>query len=189
VGLNGDRLTVTSNSYGSTSKVTIGIGSALTPLGFTGSETDQGVDVAGHYLVNGQMETATGSGQFLVGASTNAHTAELQVRVTMTPTQVGAGVTGDLSVTRGVASGLDALLSNLLDPITGRMQTINESFESKVEDIKEEIARQTALAQTRRDRLLQQFVNLERTVSQMQSLGAFLATQLSQINNLNAARR
>src|SRR5262249_51830914 len=58
VALSGTKLTITSASYGSNSKVTIGTGPALTPLGFAGTETGNGTDVAGNFLVNGAVEPA-----------------------------------------------------------------------------------------------------------------------------------
>ena len=144
--------------------------------------------MAGHYLVGGQVETAIGTGQFLVGSAANAHTADLQVRVTMTPAQVGIGVTSDVVITRGLASEVDLTLTRLLDPVTGRMKTINDGFQTRVDDIKEEITRQNALMAMRRERLLKQFIALESTVSQLQNLGAYLTTQLAQISSLSAGR-
>lgn len=184
----GDKLAITSSAYGSTSKVAIGTGTALSPMGFVGIETDQGVNVAGSYTVGGLTEAATGAGQLLAGLSTNPNTAELQVRVTLTPTQVGGGVTGNLTVTRGVASNVDLSLASLLEPVTGRMKTIDDGFQTRVDDIKNEIVRQNELMEAKRQSLLQRFVALERTLSQLQGLGNFLNTQFSQLAALNTRR-
>jgi len=184
VGLDSDRLVVTSNTYGSSSQVAISGGTALASLGFLGTEIDAGQDVVGHFLVNGQIELATATGQTLLGVSNNANTADLQVRVTLTPTQVGAGITADLTVTRGIASNLDLSLSQLLDPVTGRMKSINEGFQNRVDGIKDTIDRQNLTAQRRRDALLRQFVSLETTISQLQNLGNYLSTQFAQINSI-----
>jgi flagellar hook-associated protein 2 len=189
VGLDGDRLTIASQAYGSNSRVTIGAGSALGPLGYLGTETDQGLDVAGHFLVNGVMELATGSGQLLAGLSGNAHTAELQLRVTLTPAQLGGGIAGELILSRGVASTVEVALGRMLDPVSGRMKTISESFQTRIDGMTASIARQKASAAARRDRLLAQFIALERTVSQLQNTSSFLAAQLGQISNLTANQR
>ena len=81
VSVSGSRLVVTSASFGRASQATIGTGNALTALGFAGNEAATGQDVAGTFTVNGVVETAVGSGQFLTGASTNANTAGLVVRL------------------------------------------------------------------------------------------------------------
>ena len=96
----------------------------------------------------------------------------------------GAGLTADLSVTRGLAAAADAALANMLDPVTGRLRIINDSFATRIEDVDKLIARHTKAAEQRRDQLLKQFVALERTVSQLQGLGSYLNTQLAQINAL-----
>lgn len=181
--LNGNRLVLTSSAYGASSRVTLSGGSAAATLGFTGTETDQGVDVAGHYEVDGQSEAATGSGQFLIGAADGGSTTGLQTRITLTPAQVGGGVTADLTLTRGMASSLDVLLGNLLDPVTGRLKTIDTSYQTTIDDIASEITRQNDLLAARRDRLLKQFAAMERTVSQLQSIGNFLGAQLTQVNS------
>lgn len=189
VGLNGDNLVVTSNAYGSTSRVSLGSGTALPLLGFSGTENDTGQDVAGNFVVDGQVETATGQGQVLLGSIGNATTADLQVRVSLTASQVGAGLTTDMTLTRGVASITDLGLANLLDPVTGRLKTVKDGFQERIDDIQETITRQNRLATQRRDRLLRQFVSLETTVNQLQNLGNFLTTQMAQINGLSAQNR
>ncbi|MGH7225340.1 MAG: flagellar filament capping protein FliD, partial [Gemmataceae bacterium] len=78
------QLVLTSQTYGSNSTVALGGGDALTTLGFTGSESGTGQNVAGSFLVNGVSEAATGSGQTLTSALTNTNTAGLVVRSTLT---------------------------------------------------------------------------------------------------------
>src|SRR5262249_18292711 len=53
VSLNGDKLKITTASYGFASDVTIGTGTALAPLGFAGTETAKGQDVVGNFIVDG----------------------------------------------------------------------------------------------------------------------------------------
>src|SRR5262249_19125690 len=74
VGLTNNKLTFTSARYGSASQVAFGSGNANAALGLTGAESDNGVDVAGSFLVNGVAEKATGNGQFLLGNTGNANT-------------------------------------------------------------------------------------------------------------------
>jgi flagellar hook-associated protein 2 len=184
VSLNGDRLVVTSNAYGLASEVKIGTGNALVALGFAGTESDKGQDVAGQFIVGGVEEPAVGSGQFLVGMATNANTADVQVRVTLAAGQLRAGSEASITITRGIASTLDAALSGLLDPVTGRLKTINDGFQSEIEDVEESVSRQNELLESRRQSLLRQFTAMERAVSQLRSTSDFLTAQLVSANKL-----
>jgi flagellar hook-associated protein 2 len=181
VGLSGNQLTITSSTYGSSSQVTIGTGTALTPLGFAGTETNKGVDVVGSFVVDGIVEPALGTGQFLTGNSTNANTAGLEVRVTLSPSQITAGPEGSITVTRGIASKLDVALNGLLDPVTGRLKSIEDGLQSNIDDIQSQIAEETDIMNSKRDSLLQQFVALESTVSQLQTVGNFLTQQFASL--------
>lgn len=178
VSLMGGKLTVTSNSYGLASEVTIGTGTALGALGFTGTETGRGQDVVGHFLVNGQVEAAVGTGQFLVGSSTNANTADLQVRVTLTDSQIVSGSEASLTVTRGVASKLDTVLSGMLDPVNGRLKAIGGTFQTNIDNLKKVIDKQNQVFEAKRQALVRQFVALESVVSKLKSTGDLLAGQL-----------
>ena len=82
VSVNNNNLVITSNTYGSAFQDhgVVGIG-GLSALGYTGSETSAGTDVAGSFVVNGVTESATGVGQILTGNSTNANTSGLEVVV------------------------------------------------------------------------------------------------------------
>lgn len=189
VSLNGNNLVVTSGSYGANSRVSLGGGTGLSALGFAGTESDSGQDVAGHFLVNGQIEAAAGAGQLLLGSKGNANTADLEVRVHLTAAQVGAGSTSDLTVTRGVASAADALLTNLLDPVNGRLKTVDDSYQSNLDDIQKTVNFQTALMAQQKDALMQKFANLETTVSQLQGIGNFLTQQFASLNGISTGRK
>jgi flagellar hook-associated protein 2 len=179
VTLDGDRLKIASALYGGSSEVTIGGGTALGTLGFTGSETNLGQDVAGKFIVDGVDEGATGTGRLLVGNEGNANTAGLQVGVSLTSSQVQAGSDATLTVTRGLASRLDLTLRSLLDPITGRVKTVNDGFTREVDEIQKTIDRQTELFELRQQNLIEQFVALESAIGELQSVGNSLAVQLS----------
>jgi flagellar hook-associated protein 2 len=174
VGLQAGLLTFTSGSFGSVSKIVIGSGSANAALGLAGTEQATGLDVAGHFVVNGATETATGTGQLLLASSANANTSGLQLRVTLTPAQVGAGSDTSLTLTRGFASDLGVLLGNVADPLTGSLKLIDDGFNDQIADLEADKARQTTFMNSQRDRLLQQFANLERTLAQLQSASSVL---------------
>jgi flagellar hook-associated protein 2 len=140
--------------------------------------------VVGKFIVAGVDEPAVGTGQFLVGTSTNANTADLQVRVTLGSSQIVVGPEASLSVTRGIASKLDVILSSLLDPVTGRLKTINDGFQDSVDDLDDAVKRQNEILKLRQQSLLRQFVALERTVGQLRNTGDFLTAQLASLNSL-----
>ena len=186
VTLDGDKLKFTSEIYGSSSEVTaVAGGTALAALGLAGTETAKGGDVVGRFLVNGVTETATGSGQFLIGATGNATTADLQVRVTLTDAQLDAvNPEANLTVTRGVASKLEMVLNQLLDPIDGRLKTINDTFQKRVDDLVNEEDRQNEIMESQKQSLLKKFIALETTVSQLRTSGDFLTAQINALRNI-----
>jgi len=189
VTLQSNALKITSDAYGSHSEATIGAGNALTTLGFGGSETDQGQDVAGKFIVDGAEETATGTGQLLVGDSSNDNTAGLQVRITLTGGQIQAGSEANLTITRGIASSLDRILGDMLDPATGQLKTIGDGFDDRIETIDEGIDRVNELIDSRRNALIEEFAGLEVTISQLQTTSNFLAAQLTSLVSLTSLSR
>jgi flagellar capping protein FliD len=189
VSVDNNLLVITSDSFGLASEVRLGAGTALTTLGFAGTESDKGQDVVGNFIVNGAVETAIGTGQFLIGSSTNANTADLQVRVTFTPSQVVEGPEASVTVTRGMASKLDVVLNRMLDPVTGRTKTINDGFQDKVDDLNETIKQQNEMLQAKQESLLRQFIAMESLVSQLKSTGDFLTAQLAAFTNFGANNR
>lgn len=178
VSVDGSSLRITSESYGSSSEVTVKGGASLAALGFAGTETDIGVNVAGNFIVNGVVEEATGTGRLLMGKSTNKNTADLQVRVSLTPTQVQAGVDAKLTVTRGIASRLDQVIGALLDPVSGRLKTVNDGFEDDAANIQSTIDKQNERFEAAQASLQAQFAAMESAVSQLQSTGNYLAAQM-----------
>ncbi|MFY9254817.1 MAG: flagellar filament capping protein FliD [Fuerstiella sp.] len=183
VGLVGDKLSVTSAAYGSTSSVKIDSGSSLATLGFAGGEEDQGVNVAGSFLVDGEVELATGKGQTLTGRSENSHTADLQLQITLDASQIGAGVEADLSVTRGIGATLDKVIGGLLEAKTGTLSILDDSFDDEIKSLQTSFDRQKVLFDLQREQLVQQFVDLETAMSELTSTGNFLSTQLLSLQN------
>ncbi len=182
VGVSGDRLTIESDAFGSVSEVSITGGSAAATLGFTGSETAKGKDVAGRFIINGVEEPATGSGRLLQGAAGNANTDGLQIRVTLTASQVQPGVDGTLTMTRGLASRLDQTLGKMLDAVTGRIKIVNNGFDDKLKALQTAIDRQNKFFDQQQKKLNDQFIALETTISALQTTATFLTAQLAGIN-------
>jgi len=178
-----DKLVVTSDTYGTKSQVTVGAGSANAALGFSGIENDVGKDVAGTFIVNGVTESATGKGQILTGNSDNEHTADLQVRISLTAADVQPGAEAEITVTRGLAARLDQILNDVLDPVTGRLKSINDGFDETIESLQVSIDRQTAVFEQQREKIIQEFIALESAISELNNTSSFLASQLAGLSS------
>lgn len=177
----GGMLRIVSGRYGSVSQVTIDSGTSLASLGLTAGASAQGRDVVGSFTVDGVTETARGNGQFLVGDSANANTADLQLRVTLTAAQVGTGLPTTVSITRGLASKLDGVLNSMLDSVNGRLSIADDAFDDRIEQLDEQKSRVSEIMESRRQSLLKQFAAMERTLSQLQGMGNFLSTQAASL--------
>jgi flagellar hook-associated protein 2 len=129
-----------------------------------------GQDVAGSFMVNGVTEAATGSGQVLKGNAGNAHTDGLQLLVTM-----NAPGSGNLTVTRGVASQLEQVINRFLDPVNGRLSIVDQGFQQQIKQIEDNIARQNDLVNAQKDSLTQQFAAMEAQISQLKAIGQTVA--------------
>lgn len=179
--VSGGKLRITTEAYGSTTRLDTFSGSALATMGFTGSESDVGQDVVGRYIVDGQIETATGRGTLLIGDADNANTADLQVRATLSASEVTAGIEGTLTVTRGLASRLDLSIGAMMDEERGRIKTANERYTKTAEGIQASIDRLNARFEAQKESLLKQFTALENVLGQLQTTGNFIGAQLASL--------
>lgn len=183
VSLDNGQLVITTEAFGSSAFLGQVSGSAASDLGFTGTESDDGVDVAGNFVVNGVTETAVGRGQILTGEDGNSTTEDLQVLVSLTPSQIVDGSEGEVTLTRGITSQLDLLLDSFLEPETGTLATINEEFDANIAAIDESIARVNEVVELQRERLVREFAALETVLAELQNTGNVLASQLTSIQS------
>lgn len=179
VDLSGNKLRVTSQAYGANSQASIGTGSAISSgiLGFSGSESAVGQNVAGSFIVNGVTEAAVGIGQILSGNSGNANTDGLQVQVTLTTGQIVSGSDADIHVTSGLADRLNQLLSRYIDPVTGRLQAVDKRYTTQAEAITQSIVKQNEFLEAKKSSLLKQFAAMEQAVGRLNSLSQQLSLQ------------
>jgi flagellar hook-associated protein 2 len=179
---------LTSSSYGEGS--TVGIetsisSSAFSILGLAGGVGKEGVNVEG--TING--EEAEGKGQMLTGMKDNETTDGLKIKVTYEAAQLGSGVEGKISLSKGVASALNGLLDSLSKSGTGLISSRIKSYEAQVKNIKERVAEFDERLTLRRERLKQQFIRMEQVLGMMNATSQFLTTQLAQVQvNWNATR-
>ncbi|HWL07254.1 MAG TPA: flagellar filament capping protein FliD [Planctomicrobium sp.] len=184
-----NQLSMTSNSYGSSSRLTLYSSSALSSLGFSGGESNVGKNVAGEFIINGKAETATGNGRILTGTDGNEMTDGLQVRVNVTPGQVTSGTEGSITLTRGVASKMNSLIDKLLDADRGILVTLEKRFEEQINTIQTQVTRNQELFDKQKESLLARFQAMETALQQMQSLSSMLGTQLAGLGSMSSSRK
>lgn len=175
VDLDAGKLRFTSQLYGGGSSLKFEGGSAIADMGLTGTETNTGQNVAGEFIVGGSVEVAAGVGQTLTGATTNANTAGVQMKVSLTPAQVGTETTVNLSVTQGIAARLNQVINRYADPVNGKLKGIDKGFQDQSSDFDKTISRETNIIESRKESLIKQFAAMESAVSSLKSLGSQLA--------------
>ncbi len=170
-------LKLTSNSYGSTSNVSLnnGTGTSVSALTGTISSGTVGTNVTGS--LNGVA--AVGSGQFLTGS--NGSAAEgLRVLVT-------GGTTGDRG-TIHFSKGYASQLSNLFTSIVGSGGSISSSTDGVNRTIKD-IGKQRDTLNSRlidtEARYRAQFTALDTIISGLNNTSSFLTQQLSALTGTN----
>ncbi len=171
-------LTITSQKYGSASKVQIISGNALSNLGFTAGDEDTGVDVTG--TING--ESATGVGQTLTGDDGNANTDGVTLKVELTAQDLvdaGGSVTTTLHFAKGVGNKFDEYLQGLTQPLIGTIGVKETALESSIDSMAEYIKELEDRLDQRRESLLEQFYRMEKAVNEFNSQGNYLANALS----------
>ncbi|CAG0939919.1 Flagellar hook-associated protein 2 [Gallionellaceae bacterium] len=170
----GGVFTLTSNSYGSTSNVTVSGTGAINLLGGAPIST-AGLDVAG--TIDGQA--ATGSGQFLTGDAGNVLGLKVQV-------SGGAlGARGTVNYSHGYSYTLDNLMDSMLASdglIAGKTKGLNSS----ITDIgKQRDALNVRLAALQKQ-YTAQFAALDVMLSKMNQTSLYLTQQLATLSNMNS---
>lgn len=174
----GNGFSVLSNLAASSSNSGIGDGTS-------GSTTiTDGTDVAG--TING--EAAVGKGRTLTGSAGNAKTEGLSLLVSASPADLagapGYNATthtaafGHVSVTHGVADGLSAALTQILDPVQGSIVGAEHSLNSQISDTQAQITKLQDQISAYTDYLRQTFSAMETRVSALQAQGSAFAAQI-----------
>ncbi|MBY0458904.1 MAG: flagellar filament capping protein FliD [Gemmataceae bacterium] len=182
------KVQLTTNKHGSGASIAVtgvtvnGTADAtlLGNLGFAGTESATGTDVAGSFTANGKTEAAVGSGQTLIGSTGNANTDGLQVKVSL----AGSG-TGNVTVTQGLASRLNAALNKYLDPTSGRFKAVNDALTRQSTDIGKTIDRQNAVLEAKTADLQAKFAAMETAVNNLKGLQTQLASLSASFSSNN----
>ena len=185
VSLASGSLQLTSAKYGLTSDVEIVSGTAIADLGLTAGLKNNGRDVVGSFIVNGKTEAAVGRGRLLTGDPENENTADLQVQITLSPSEVVAGAEGTITVSRGLASSLDQVLGKLLDNENGLLTSVDDGFDGQLKSLQTSIDRQTKLFDLQQQSIRKQFQALETAISQLNATSTYLGGQLASLPQIS----
>ncbi len=166
----GNHLVLTHDSYGTGHSFTIHQQNNLLWTG--GDQTvDNGVDVAG--TIGG--EAATGAGQVLTGNDGEANVDGLVVRYTGTAT----GDVGSVTLTLGVAELFDRTLFGITDTYDGYVAFKQESLQDQVSDLADQIEEMEARLDRQQEQMINRFIAMELTLSQLQNQSNWLAGQIT----------
>lgn len=172
----GGVLTMTSNRYGSASKVAIVGGSAATALFGAGPVATGGVDVAG--TLGGSP--AVGTGQTLAGG-----TGQSAEGLKVTVSGAGTGDRGTVNYSQGYAYRLDRLIDDLLGPkgvLGSRADGVNRLIKG-LDNQRDAITRRLADVEKNYRR---QFTALDTAISRMSQTSTFLTQQLAALTKNNS---
>ncbi|MBI5191891.1 MAG: flagellar filament capping protein FliD [Nitrospirae bacterium] len=172
----GNNLVITNNQYGSTNGFTIsyvgGGTNNTSQLGITAQEYT-GTNVAG--TING--ETATGSGQDLIGNSGNTNTDGLSLKISYS-SSVPASL-GTLKLTLGVAEQMEKKLNTMLDTVDGYVTYRQTGLQSSIENFQKQMDTMDERLTREREKLTNQFLAMEKAISKVQNMSNWLTKQLS----------
>lgn len=180
VALDAGKIVITSARYGTASNASLAAGSAITALGFTGSETATGLNAAGEFRHGGATITATGSGRSLTASN------GLAVKFNGDATQLQTGAEGNVTVTRGYAVLLDELATQLLDT-NSALDSRTQGVAKSIEDIGKQRARINSRLLDTESRLRSQFAALDTLVSRLNSTSNFLTQQLASLPGISSS--
>jgi flagellar hook-associated protein 2 len=168
---NGGKLQVESKKYGTNGRFTLV--SNQSPLGtnsgvgFAAGSLIDGVDVAG--TIAGQA--ATGSGQFLTGATGNSVANGLQIQYTGTTT----GVVGSMSYVRGISGSVNESLKTFTDSINGLAVAGQESFKKQADQLQKDMDAINRRASQKQDDLKAKFIAMESRMSSLKNQGSAIS--------------
>ncbi|MFH2037512.1 MAG: flagellar filament capping protein FliD [Candidatus Zixiibacteriota bacterium] len=171
-------LKFSSGTYGSGSKVIMEsstANNAYSITGLAGGSAKVGQNVAG--TINGEL--ATGNGQVLSGDEGNATTEGLKLKITYTESMVSSATEGSFSYVSGLATKLNNTLENMTKSIDGTVPRRTLAINNQLADIDEQIERYTDRLARRREDLYAEFLAMEQALSEFQSEGSYLESQLA----------
>ncbi len=170
-------LSITSNRFGSASKVGIGAGAAADNLFGSAPATIAGVDVAG--TIDGLP--ASGSGRTLIGASGSAVDG-LKLDIVGGST----GNRGTITVSQGYASRLQSLIDGFLGD-DGMLASRTDGINVTIKDLQQQEQAVNDQADAAEQRYRAQFTALDQLMSSLNSTSTFLQQQLANLPKITGS--
>ncbi|MFP4381817.1 MAG: flagellar filament capping protein FliD [Candidatus Sumerlaeia bacterium] len=172
----GGKLIIESQDYGSgySFSVRSSQDAALTSqLGIgTTDQTFTGQDVVG--TINGR--TATGEGQILKGIP-GTNTAGMELRITSR-----GPINSSFSFSQGVSERLNNILDSYINSENGFITAKRDGYSSSIDLINNQITNIETRVNAEAERLRQQFIAMERAMSQYQNIGDHLSRTLGKMS-------
>ncbi len=168
---NGGKLQIESKRFGTSGRFTLV--SNQSPLGtnsgvgFTAGSLVDGLDIAG--TIAGQA--ATGSGQFLTGATGNTVANGLQIQYTGLTT----GLVGSMTYVQGLSGSINEALKTFTDSINGLAVAGQDAFKKQADDLQKDIDRINLRANQKSDDLKAKFIAMESRMNSLKSQGNALS--------------
>lgn len=177
-------VTLTSGSYGKTSKVeamnsSSTSSSAHRALGLMLAQSFDGVDVEG--TING--EKATGVGRLLTGNEGNSTTAGLKLLVELENSDIVGQSDSTVKIFRGIASLSEDYTDSVTKNLEGTIARRTKALEDQIEDIKDRVDDMNERMELKRQRLLEKYQQMEDIIGQLNSQSSYLSAQLGQISD------
>ena len=132
--------------------------------------TYTGVNVAG--TING--EACTGSGRYLTGASGNATTDGLMIRVDATT----SGSYGAVKVSQGIASRLQRYVETITNSKNGSVTVATKGIEKDITALSDEITRMEESIASYLEKLRSELLAMETAIAQAESMQTYITNQL-----------
>lgn len=181
------RLVITSRSWGGNSKVSLGSadGSLAADLGLDAGSPITGRDVAGHFLVGGEVQEATGSGRILTGNAEDGETDGLSVQVNLTEaTLLAQGeAQGSVRVWSGVTDRLFRTLDGALDTVDGILTIKQQSLRDTITDYEKQVKEIDDRLAKRKERYLREFQRMESLLAEMSAQSSSFSSMLSNVSS------
>ncbi|MCP4548733.1 MAG: flagellar filament capping protein FliD [bacterium] len=182
---------MTSKSYGESSKVEVmNIGSSIYgDIGLDSGASTDGVDVEGFFMVNGEVEEASGSGRILTGNQENGATDSLSVEVTITAAELASQGEdqGTVSIWSGITDSLYKTMDNFLDEVTGTIELRQTAMRDTIDDFDDQIKAIDSRLEIRRKRYTAEFQRMEQLISEMQSNSNSFNSMLASLPTISSS--
>jgi len=135
-----------------------------------------GTDVAGK--VNGVV--MEGNGQIL-GGPDDTDLEGLKLFISLTDSQVGDGVEGTMTFTKGVGTKVQEYIDHLLDPESGALGIYTRNVEEQFKGYDKEVKTLEARVDAKKQKMIEKFARLESKMGQLKSEQSYLSKELAKL--------